>query len=147
MTGTADRAEAERYLLHRMRELREIAVFGIRPRLTFREAGAKYLDSKSTIQRDAQALKDLDPYVGHLARSNQQRLLLCISQCASTPVHRYTQCKDWRRAPSPQIGRHRLVLSEHQYDLARQGSRDSAGEGSMCARALPSGCLRAGVAV
>jgi hypothetical protein len=69
MTSTADRAEAERYLLHRMRELREIAVFGIRPRLTFREAGAKYLDdfaSKSTIQRDAQALKDLDPYVGHL---------------------------------------------------------------------------------
>jgi hypothetical protein len=68
-TGTADREEAERYLQRRMSELREIVVFGVRPRRTFREAMTKYLAdfaSKSTIQRDAEALGDLDPYIGHL---------------------------------------------------------------------------------
>jgi hypothetical protein len=68
-TGTADREEAERYLQRRTSELREIAVFGVRPRRTFREATAKYLAdfaSKSTIRRDAEALSDLDPYIGRL---------------------------------------------------------------------------------
>ena len=55
-TGTADRDEAERYLLNRLRELREILVYGERPRRTFREAAAKYLTDfayKKSIGRDA----------------------------------------------------------------------------------------------
>ncbi|TLZ37680.1 MAG: hypothetical protein E6K24_02245 [Gammaproteobacteria bacterium] len=40
-TGTADRDEAERYLLHRIRELRDIAIHGVRPRRKFHEAAAK----------------------------------------------------------------------------------------------------------
>jgi integrase len=68
-TGTADRDEAERYLLHRIRELRHIAIYGVRPRRKFHEAAAKYLVDfahKSTIRRDAAALKDLSPYIGDL---------------------------------------------------------------------------------
>jgi hypothetical protein len=42
-TGTADCDEAERYLLHRIRELRDIAIYGVRPRRKFHEAAAKYL--------------------------------------------------------------------------------------------------------
>jgi len=68
-TGTADRDEAERYLLHRIRELRDIAIYGVRPRRTFHEAAAKYLNDfarKSPIRRDAAALKDLEHYIGDL---------------------------------------------------------------------------------
>ena len=68
-TSTADRDEAERYLLHRIRELRDIAIYGVRPRRKFHEAAAKYLTDfarKSTIRRDAAALKDLEPYIGDL---------------------------------------------------------------------------------
>jgi integrase len=68
-TGTADRDEAERYLLHRIRELRDIAIYGVRPPRKFHEAAAKYLNDfalKSTVRRDAVALKDLEPYIGHL---------------------------------------------------------------------------------
>lgn len=43
-TGTADRDEAERYLLHRIRELRDLAIYGVRPRRKFHEAAAKYLN-------------------------------------------------------------------------------------------------------
>jgi len=35
-TATADRDEAERYLLHRIRELRDIAIYGVRPRISRR---------------------------------------------------------------------------------------------------------------
>lgn len=73
-TGTADRDEAERYLLHRIRELRDIGIYGVRPRRKFHEAAAKYLNDfalKSTIRRDAAALKD-SPYRRPVARSNQQ---------------------------------------------------------------------------
>ncbi len=51
-TGTADRDEAERYLLHRIRELRDIAIYGVRPRRKFHEAAAKYLNglSRATVK-------------------------------------------------------------------------------------------------
>ena len=68
-TGTADRDEAERYLLHRIHELRDIAIYGVRPRRKFHEAAAKYLADfavKSTIRRDAAALNDLAPYIDGL---------------------------------------------------------------------------------
>ena len=68
-TGTADRAEAERYLLHRMRQIRELVVYGERPRRKFHEAAAKYLADfagKTTLPRDAAALQDLAPYIGDL---------------------------------------------------------------------------------
>ena len=68
-TGTADREEAERYLIHRLRELREIRVYGERPQRTFRDARQRYqaeTSAKKSIDRDAAILKDLDSFIGHL---------------------------------------------------------------------------------
>src|ERR1700730_13116219 len=68
-TDTGDREEAERYLIHRLRELREIRVYGERPQRTFRDAVQKYLaenSAKKSIDRDAVALRDLDSFIGNL---------------------------------------------------------------------------------
>ena len=68
-TGTGNREEAERYLLRRLHELREILVCGERPTRTFKEAAEKYLienRAKKSIRRDVGTLKDLEPYIGHL---------------------------------------------------------------------------------
>ena len=64
-TGTGDREEAERYLMHRLRELRDIRVYGERPQRTFRSAVQRYLaeySAKKSIDRDAVILKDLDSF-------------------------------------------------------------------------------------
>ncbi len=66
-TGTDDAEEAERYLEQRVREIREAAIFGVRPRRKFREAATKYLtDFKDmrSISSAAAALKDLDKFIG-----------------------------------------------------------------------------------
>jgi integrase len=68
-TGTADREEAERYLIHRLRELREIRIYGERPQRTFRDAVKKYMaeySAKKSIDRDASILKDLSLLIGNL---------------------------------------------------------------------------------
>ncbi|HEY6457350.1 MAG TPA: tyrosine-type recombinase/integrase [Steroidobacteraceae bacterium] len=68
-TGTSDREEAERYLLHRLRELREIRVYGERPQRTFRDALRRYLaenSAKKSIDRDAAILNDLDSFIGNI---------------------------------------------------------------------------------
>jgi integrase len=68
-TGTADREEAERYLTHRLRELREIRIYGERPQRTFGDAIQKYLvenSARKSIGRDAAILKDLDSFTGNM---------------------------------------------------------------------------------
>jgi integrase len=68
-TGTADRDEAERYLLQRLRELREIRIYGERPARTFRDAIQKYLidyAAKKSIDRDRATLKEMERLLGHL---------------------------------------------------------------------------------
>ena len=68
-TGTADREEAERYLAHRLRELREIRIYDERPERTFRDAVQKYLDEyseKKSIDRDQAVLMDIEPFIGNL---------------------------------------------------------------------------------
>jgi hypothetical protein len=68
-TGTADRDEAERYLLQRLRELREIRIYGERPVRTFRDAVQKYLADyagKKSIDRDRATLKEMERLLGHL---------------------------------------------------------------------------------
>jgi hypothetical protein len=66
-TGTGDREEAERYLIRRLRELRDIRVYGERPQRTFRDAIQRYLaeySAKKSIDRDAAILRDLDSFIG-----------------------------------------------------------------------------------
>jgi integrase len=68
-TGTSDEAEAERYLAWRLERIREAAIYGTRQRRTFRDAATKYLTDfawKRSIERDARALKDMDPFIGEL---------------------------------------------------------------------------------
>jgi len=67
-TGTHDLKEAERYLAHRMEEVRQAAVYGVRPTRTWREAATKYLreTTKASVKEDARHLKQLDPYIGDL---------------------------------------------------------------------------------
>jgi integrase len=68
-TGTSDKEEAARYLARRIEEIRQAAIYGTRPRRKFREAATRYLNEfawKRSIERDARALKDLDPFIGDI---------------------------------------------------------------------------------
>ncbi len=67
--GTAAIEEAERYLTHRLEEIRQAEVYGVRPTRTFEKAAEKYLEEhqhKRSIDRDVYALKAVMPYIGHL---------------------------------------------------------------------------------
>ena len=66
-TGTDDEEEANRYLEHRIKEIRNAVTYGVRPKRTFRQAATKYLETykdKPGISRQATAIKDLDPFIG-----------------------------------------------------------------------------------
>src|SRR5690606_18248543 len=66
-TGTSRLEEAELILARRVDEVRQQAIFVVRPRRTFREAATTYLNAyahQKGIQRNARALEDLDPFIG-----------------------------------------------------------------------------------
>jgi integrase len=67
--GTGNLKEAEQYLAHRMEEVRQAAIYGVRPKRTFREAATRYLreETKASINRDVALLKILDPFIGDLS--------------------------------------------------------------------------------
>ena len=71
-TGTGDLEEAEKYLARRRETIRQASVYGVRPHRSFREAATKYLlDEEAggelrSLDRNAQALKIVDPYIGDL---------------------------------------------------------------------------------
>jgi len=70
--GTSDLAEAERYLAHRLEEIRQAEVYGVRPKKPFREAATRHLEeaTKASINRDADLLKVLDRFIGDLFLEN-----------------------------------------------------------------------------
>jgi len=68
--GTSEIEEAERYLIHRLNEIRQASVYGVRPQRKFRQAATEYLNTnknKTTIETDSIHLTQLDPYIGELA--------------------------------------------------------------------------------
>src|SRR5436190_2404038 len=68
-TGSSSLEEAERYLVHRLEQIRQANVYGIRPKQTFREAATKYLlenKHKASIKEDARWLMFLDPLIGNM---------------------------------------------------------------------------------
>lgn len=68
-TGTADRAEAERYAAHRLEQIRRVTVYGERPSLTFAQAAAKFVEENThlrSLERSAQSLDAVMPYIGGL---------------------------------------------------------------------------------
>lgn len=66
--GTSDRQEAERFLAHRMEEIRKVVMYGDRQPRTFRQAATKYLQEskKATVRDAAIMLRHLDPFIGDL---------------------------------------------------------------------------------
>jgi integrase len=71
-TGTSVLAEAERYLAHRMEQVRNAEIYGVRPKRKFREAATKYLNeaTKVTIREDSDHIRRLDPFIGDLHLEN-----------------------------------------------------------------------------
>ncbi len=72
-TRTNSPEEAEKYLAKRIEDLRQTAVYGIRPKRTFREAATKFLmeyKHKRSILNDAGRLKELDKHIGNLYIDN-----------------------------------------------------------------------------
>lgn len=67
--GTCDLAEAERYLTHRLEEIRQAMVYGVRPVRTFQQAAIKYIEEnqhKKHVERYIAAFNRLMPHIGHL---------------------------------------------------------------------------------
>ena len=69
---TGDLEEAEQILIRKLAAIREQQVFGLRPQRSFRQAATKYLKEtiKRSLARDAECLKNLDPYIGDLLIEN-----------------------------------------------------------------------------
>ncbi len=68
--STDNLEEAERYLAHRMNEIRQVLVYGLRPTRTFEQAVVKYLNDyqhKRSISRDICAFKRIMPHIGDLS--------------------------------------------------------------------------------
>ena len=66
-TGTSDRAEAEKYLIHRLEKLRQQKVYGVRQGRTWREAATRFLlefKDQPSIHLSATYLEQLDPFIG-----------------------------------------------------------------------------------
>ena len=64
----SNRREAERYLAHRIEQIRLNQLYGVRPQRTFDEAAAKYLaenQHKRSIDDDVDQIAHLKPYIGH----------------------------------------------------------------------------------
>lgn len=61
--------EAQRFLIHKLEEIRNAKVYGIRPKRIFREAAMKFLienQHKRSRRMDALTVKGLDPFIGDL---------------------------------------------------------------------------------
>lgn len=68
-TGTGDRQEAEQYLIHRLEQLRQQKIYGVRRTRTWEEAATRFLiESKEqpSIKLTAHHLKQLHPYLKDL---------------------------------------------------------------------------------
>lgn len=68
-TGTADRQEAERYLIHRLEQIRQQKVYGVRQVKTWRDAAMKFLleiKDQPSFKLSAHHLSQLDPFIGDM---------------------------------------------------------------------------------
>lgn len=68
-TGTCDIKEAEAVVARLVQEAREVRLLGAQRTRIFREAATKFLEEnthKRSLERDARALKAVDPFIGEL---------------------------------------------------------------------------------
>lgn len=69
INSSLKKAHAERYLVKHIQDMRNAAIYGIRPKHKFREAVEKYLrenQHKTSIKDNTTHLRQLDPYIGDL---------------------------------------------------------------------------------
>jgi hypothetical protein len=67
--GTDNLEEAERYLTHRLNEIRQAVVYGFRPTRTFKQAAVKYPGENQhlrSIERTVYALNRVMAHIGHM---------------------------------------------------------------------------------
>ena len=68
-TGTSQREEAERYLIHRLEQIRQQKVYGVRQVRTWRDAAMRFLleiRDQPSIKLSAHHLAQLDPFIGDM---------------------------------------------------------------------------------
>lgn len=67
-TGTSDLSVAETFLAHRIEEIRNQRVYGMRPTRTWKDAAARYMAEtvKASMRHDIRQLDLLKPYIGDL---------------------------------------------------------------------------------
>lgn len=67
-TGESEIEKAEEYLAHRVEELRQASIFGVRPKRTFKEAATKYLNetTKASAKDAAWCIEQVEDFVGNL---------------------------------------------------------------------------------
>ncbi len=67
--GTGSLREAETYLVHRLEEIRQAEIFGVRPTRMFRTAATKFVQEnghKRSLRCDIGNLRNLMPWIGEL---------------------------------------------------------------------------------
>ena len=110
---TGDLADAERYLAHRIGQIRNAALFGVRPKRTFREAATRYLNEyeKKSLAKDAWNLKRIDPFIGDLYLEN-------VHMGTLRPYIEYGKKQGWknRTINMPlEVARHVLNLASGEW--------------------------------
>ncbi len=68
-TGTCNRAEAEQYLIHKLEQLRQQKVYGVRRVRTWREVATRFLlevKDQASIHISATYMEQLDPFIGEM---------------------------------------------------------------------------------
>lgn len=83
--GTGSLRDAETYLAHRLEEIRQAEVYGVRPTRTFRQAATKFIEEnthKRSLQGDIGNLRNLMPWIGDLdlGRVNMGTLQAWLAQ-------------------------------------------------------------------
>ena len=75
-TGTAELAEAERFLARLSETMRKARIYGVRPERSFEEAAIKFVSEnqhKRSLDRDICLLKQLMPFIGNLPLQHVHR--------------------------------------------------------------------------
>lgn len=118
-THSSSLAEAERYLMYRLEEIRQASIYGTRPTRSFRQAAIKFLrenQHKASLSIDARLLKQLDPFIGDLP-------LTAIQQ---TKLHTYIETRKAARVKNRTIN-YGLQVVRRILNLAAQEWFDEYG--------------------
>jgi integrase len=94
-TRTSNLKEAETHLAHRVEQIRQVKIYGVRPNRLFKEAAAKFLSEnmhKRSISDDASRLKSLLPFIGNLllTQIHDGTLAPYVADCSARGLRKKT---------------------------------------------------------